>query len=419
MSVPEPASGPTRVTPPWRRLLPHLLLGLALLIAWNFWLPEALGYLSRISPEIGRPNWDFYAYYVGGKAFDRGLNPYLDHSARDPEFDDVRKPGFSRYIYPPTILPLLRPLSRLDYDTARYLWAGVYFTVYLLGLGVLLLGVRREHRRAALPLTALLFVTCHPLLLHIRFGQIDALVAGLLFLALASCAMGRRIVSAVLLAVATLIKVSPAVLLIYFVLGRRDRGYLLAFVVAALGLVALSLLAVPVELYRDYVTTVLPDIGSGAFSNYNQSIFRLVGYRFGSSKIVPPLVFALLAGWTLRSLGQGHGANLDDPLDQVWLGRDVSARQLLVFFLNMLIILLFSPICWMMTYVWVVPFSALLLAYLLRHGTPITLFMAAAGVALMSATVHAPPVTNAVNLIGNVLTSGACIATLRAPTRAT
>jgi hypothetical protein len=97
-------------------VVPLFYLGILLFIFWNYFQPEVVYGFNIVSPTVNAPNIDFHAYYSGGKAYLRGLDPYQD----------------TRYVYPPTFLPLYSLLARLSYRSARLLWVEIYAAFFLL-----------------------------------------------------------------------------------------------------------------------------------------------------------------------------------------------------------------------------------------------------------------------------------------------
>src|SRR5215471_4134312 len=87
-------------------------------------------WLSRASAQQ-----DFAAYFVAGAARRAGLDPYVNHAGA-PEgaglWDGVALFSHSRFLYPPLVADLFRPLATLPYALAKALftaaglaaWAG-------------------------------------------------------------------------------------------------------------------------------------------------------------------------------------------------------------------------------------------------------------------------------------------------------
>lgn len=124
-----------------------LALALAAVISWNYWLPIAEDFYNLVTPadenrQYELRNVDFFAYFNAGARFENGANPYF--------YADPGARNFSDYIYPPTLLPLYTLISNLEYDQARLLWLGLYFTAYALCFTILLFAARKELRAVLL-----------------------------------------------------------------------------------------------------------------------------------------------------------------------------------------------------------------------------------------------------------------------------
>jgi len=304
----------------------------------------------------------------------------------------VRPGGFSRFIYPPTLVPFYSLLGKLPYKYARAVW-------FLVNLGVLggalFAFIRQAQEKDRLPLLAagsLLLLTSQPLLFHIQQGQVDMLVAGTALLAWTARNRGWKNLSALLLALAFFAKVNPIVLLAAFVLYFNDWGYLLRFGAACCVIFAISLAVVPFQLYLDFFNLVLPYISSGRGFFVNQSLIRLVAYQ----PVVPQLlslsgfaacaVFAWVTGLRQRKAALPRPEMAD-----------------LVLFANILAMLLFSGVAWHMAYVWVIIPAARLLAHLHKRSGFVFLGLYGLACILMNSTVDEPLYLQSTNLIGGSL----------------
>lgn len=152
---------------------------------------------------------DLTTFYHSALAYRTGGNPY--------QIDEVRWP----YLYPPTLLWLMAPLSLLPYPTAVLVWTAIGF-----GLWMLTAGMAQRLVRDGPPAGALLVIV--PSLLAYRFvlrcsnfGQVDLLVVTLVTGCLALLAAGRPRLSGAVLALATAIKILPGLLVLLFF--RRER----------------------------------------------------------------------------------------------------------------------------------------------------------------------------------------------------
>ena len=112
---------------------------------------------------------------------------------------------------------------------ARLLWAITYGLVFAIILTWMTLSFGREWREIFLVSGLLLCLVSFPLLSHIEHGQVDIFIISLVLASYLCYARKKHLVAAILLAVATLIKVSPGFLLIYYLIFRRDLRFLLMY----------------------------------------------------------------------------------------------------------------------------------------------------------------------------------------------
>ena len=285
MSIHRPPSDLAAGSAQWlsRRSLCLLLLLFAAAVASSFWVEIVKNTLesvdkgaAAVEPEFaaytGAHNFDFFQYYAGGHNWRIGLDPYENHptdlaAIQHPRHEDK---SISGYIYPPTVLPLFGAVSRLDYEDARHTWFAM--TVAFLAMSVALAVAVTPGRRLEL-LTAAVFLTMcsYPLLFHVHQGQIDLIVASLSVSAFLLYPRWRGWPSAVLIAAAILIKVTPLLLMAVMVVYFRDVRLLLKTLVCLGAGLALSLLAVSPHLYVEYVGTTLPRISGSSPDRFNQT----------------------------------------------------------------------------------------------------------------------------------------------------
>src|SRR5208282_5880980 len=318
-----------------------ILLAICFWIFWNSW---ATWFLWRtVAPLYDPKETDFGIYYAAGQSWLAGVNPYLG----------------LRFVYPPASLPFFGLFALFNFNVAAPLWAVVYLSVFALAFLALLLTIRGRERALFLSIGVLLFLTSFPFQQELLFNQINLLVASISILSLVSQKMRRKFASSLLLSIATLLKGPPILLLIYFVLFRRDLRYLAYFLISIVTVVGLSLLAVPVHLYWYYFTYVatLLSVAATASASTNQSV---VGYmsNVGLSYLTPIVslacvgLFAFFAFY-VNSNKFPHASDKQ------------SIRADAMFLMNVLVMLLFVSRAWIQDYVWVILPLALVLSSLL------------------------------------------------------
>ncbi len=155
---------------------------------------------------------DFRVYRSAGESFLSGRDVY---ALRDPGFP------YQRYRYQPGTAVLFAPLALLPYRAAKTAW------ILLSALVALAVAAWLERRlgargRIAVPLAWLCLF--HPLAQELQLGQVDLLVLGALVGAFALEDRGRPWSAGALIAIATGLKVAPAIFLVDAVLRRRWRA---------------------------------------------------------------------------------------------------------------------------------------------------------------------------------------------------
>jgi hypothetical protein len=202
-------------------------------------------------------------------------------------------------------------------------------------------------------------------------GQSDLFVSSLSMLSFAALRYKRVTISAVLLSAAMLMKGPPVILLIYFVVYRRDLSFFLRFIAAVSGIILASLIMIPIQLYYSYFAIVAPMMSIASSGEMNQSILRYVSLSgMGNLSSIVALVgvglFAVFAFYaSSKSLN---------------VLRELSLRDEAIFLMNVLVMLVLGPRSWPATYVWVILPVALFLSVLLVEHVK-TSYIASVGIA--------------------------------------
>lgn len=192
---------------------------------WAVWLVAALAlsaFGARATFDPGGNEGDLRVYYDQVQRIAAGRDLY--HHREDPA-DPDRPTG---YIYPPPFAVAFLPLTALPFPWVRLLWFVGSGLVALRGYECALRLVARERGPPARPWAALaLGVT-----LSIRFvwsdlghGQVNLLVAWLTLEGVLRLEDGRERSGAALLAGAVLVKLTPAIVVLGYLLAGRRRAF--------------------------------------------------------------------------------------------------------------------------------------------------------------------------------------------------
>jgi hypothetical protein len=160
---------------------------------------------------------------------------------------------------------------------------------------------------SALGLGLLMLYNMRPLADTIAFGQIDIVLLALLVAALIASQRSHDLLAGLALALATLFKLYPAVLLAFFVVKGQWRA-LAGFLLGMLVFNGLAIGLMGWEAHRIYLFEVLPRIGGGTAWVENQTLngflSRLAGGEMASNKYDNPLVaLVTYGGFVLATAG--------------------------------------------------------------------------------------------------------------------
>ena len=321
------------VTPPGRgshRLLAAGCLLLAVAVIAHVFV------VHRASHEL----WfmlDLDVYRWGGDAARTSTRLYDDKYA-----------NFLSFTYPPIAALLFVPLTRLNGDLLR----GALSAASLLSLGAsvwLVLGAlgRRgwvERLGIGATITAVL-VWVEPVQQTLRFGQINLLLMALILADL--CRPDDRRTKGIGVGIATGIKLTPGIFILYLLVTRRTRPALVALGAFA-ATVAIGFVALPHESSRFWFDRLFLDADRVGGVSYlaNQSIHGAVVRLAGGSTAADPW-------WMLLAVPVGLGG--------LYLAarRSADGDEIQGVLLCALTGLLVSPISWSHHWVWIAPGLAL------------------------------------------------------------
>jgi alpha-1,2-mannosyltransferase len=293
-----------------------LLFLLALCLSWGgFNLGRSL-----LGPKFGL---DFTQYYVASRMVLEGEahNVYGTESyylAKAASYGAVTDAGGTMTnAYPPFAAFCLIPFALLPFRPALLLFS----VTSMLALGVAVWAffankkdmARRDSTLAGLLITFSFF----PVYYSLYMGQVNALLFLCMALVLYFARRGQPWCAGFLIALAALIKLFPAVLMVFFAVKRQFK-LVAAAAASAVALGAISLIVCDPRLYVTYFTQVLPrETGGGAFYR-NQGLSGLLSRLLTQNDYV-----SALANWPGLARGMGVLAGILVLLAALW----VAARR--------------------------------------------------------------------------------------------
>jgi alpha-1,2-mannosyltransferase len=264
-------------------------------------------------------------------------------------------PGRLQFLYPPLAAVLSVPLALLPTVLVQVGWtvAGV--------LALLAVLHRLGLHGWVLSLVGSAALFLEPVQQTLGFGQLGIFLVALVVLDLVP---GPRVFSRRLLpegfwtALAACIKLTPALFVVYLLLVRRTRAFVVA-VVAGVALTLVAALFAPQQSYEFWTRLAHGNTGLGGSIIYytNQSVLADVVRAFGLGSAVALLGLAISA--VIAALGTWAAV--------LWHRR--GHVDLAVMF-GGTATLLASPVSWLHHFVWVVPLAVVLVLDLLPIGRP-------------------------------------------------
>lgn len=232
----------------------------------------------RIFTPLG---FDFRVYWEAAWMILRGLNPYQGIISSTFPFN-----------YPPTALLFLWPLGFLPQNLAAILWNLASVSALLLSIFLVIKITKTKYVWSSFFIFTFLFTLPYfPSKFNLGMGQINNFVLVLVAAALFFYTSGRKNLSALCLAIATGIKLAPAVFILYFFL-KKDWRQVFRVGIFLLTIIFVSFILVPVSYQIEYFSKVLPlsfTLGSKDWY-YNQSLYGFLA-RLLSNGFVVQLAF--------------------------------------------------------------------------------------------------------------------------------
>ncbi|HCT81265.1 MAG TPA: hypothetical protein DGT23_32810 [Micromonosporaceae bacterium] len=285
-------------------------------------------------------------------------------------YDFVRKGSTYGFTYPPFAALTMLPMALVSWPVAVVIGsiATIAATVWLMRR---LLAPMIEHRKwtpwFAVAISLCLLAVYEPFRETFLFGQVNMLLVGLVAFDLLLLVARRSKWAGVGIGLATAIKLTPGIFIVYLLITKRWRAALVASATAA----AATLLAAAVapDASREFWTSALWDtdrVGALAFIS-NQSVQGVIARLdpVHPSKVFWVLaVLAVLAVWFVRS--RKAAAQGDEVVGLALTG---------------IVGVLISPVTWIHHLVWAIPAFVLMLE---RGGRRMQVFAALAFVVLSS-----------------------------------
>jgi hypothetical protein len=199
-----------------------------------------------------------------------------------PQFELSNRGTYESFIGSPATALLYSPFVPFDRDAAGDLYQWGQAILMLAAIVITAFAVPARSRVPALLFGVGFFLWSYPIAESIALGQVDGFVMLALAIAIWASVRGRWRVVGAALGIAALVKISPALLLVYLV-ARGRRTVVLPAIVSAAALLAVAVVVGrPADTWT-WATDVLPEVSEGGLLVNNQSIPAWVARLFGSN----------------------------------------------------------------------------------------------------------------------------------------
>lgn len=211
---------------------------------------------------------DFASYYYAVQVALSGEDPYLKKNLSQAARADRTRGSVHPFFYPPPALLAFLWVRHLPLERAYHAW---YAADHLFLLAVMLALQRWGRRRGLAVVLAGMAVTFTPIPDNDWMGQANLFVLAVTVWGLWCAEQGRERWGGLLLGLACMVKMSPALLVAWWLLRGRRRPAAWS-VIAALGLTVASLAVVDAATQWRFYTEILPGFGAGDYNGLRVSI---------------------------------------------------------------------------------------------------------------------------------------------------
>jgi len=297
---------------------------------WSYWLVLLLavgvhgqGLIGDVWPKVrdAAHARDFASYYYAAQAAAQDRNPYDTRVLGRLARQDGTRRGVHPFFYPPPYLLTVAWVLPLELSTAYRTWF-VLDSLFL--LAVLLALIRWLPGPATVLSAALILVTYTPIPDNHWMGQANLPVLALVVGSLGLLQRGHARVAGALMGLAAMMKMSPGLIVLWWLLDPARRRAAWVACGTAIGLSVLALPLVGPDVQAWFYTQVLPGFATGDYNGLtvpitlsgNHSIANLWAQAFPGDG----LTAAARWGSRVSTIGLAVGtlAALHRVRDAVW-----------------------------------------------------------------------------------------------------
>ncbi len=200
------------------------------------------------------------------------------HEANIGPAGTLYQAAFLTYINPPTTALFFWPFSFLNFPAAQALFVLINNAAFLGAVSLLLVRLRASPPIVILCASVCTLIFFYPIRQTFGLGQMNGILAAILAVALVATLDRRDGWAGALIVLAASIKISPILLLGFFIAQKRTRVWPGVILSSLIGL-AVMIVTVGWEAVWYFITAILPIVSRGSASYPNQSLLGAI-YRF-------------------------------------------------------------------------------------------------------------------------------------------
>jgi alpha-1,2-mannosyltransferase len=249
------------------------------------WAAVAIDVLMLLHALPGRATkWDYSIYYSSALAMREGMNPYTADLTPLAHSLGLELGKINHATDPPTFVMCFVPLTLLTPSAGFYVWSAINALAFLFALVLLFRWTSGLSRDTALAIAAVT-ILFPPIVDHLAWGQNKMLVLLMFVLMLHWMERGKDAAAGLILALATLLRAFPFLLIGYLILMKRWRAVAYTMVGLAVGgLITLALAGVASTLSFVLAPGYLTERWREALPSniaLGPSVLRMFWYFFG------------------------------------------------------------------------------------------------------------------------------------------
>lgn len=247
---------------------------------------------------------DLSSYYTASIVLKNNQNPYdtglmLETGIKHNSHTTIAGlPRVHKYVYPPILALLIRPLTYLSFDNAKIVW-----TVFVNPIILLLIVLCSKKWLVSNLLTAYLFfliTTFNSLYETIAFGQINILLLLFILLSIYFYFKKNIILTALFLTAGIFTKILPVILLLFFVSFKEYKYIVWSIIFSSLFLI-FQIFTNGFHVTYHYFFNTLPSFSRGAGPGIaNHSFYSFLQFAISNTMIINLIFYLVIIYFLIR-----------------------------------------------------------------------------------------------------------------------